>query len=69
MFETIFDTRWAVERHRHGPLAAERAGYLRYCASHGATRHSLRLKAHSILWVAARMSLEDFGRSKRGAIA
>jgi integrase/recombinase XerD len=62
MFETIFNTDWAVMRHRNGPLAIERASYLCYCASQGATRDSLRLKARSILWVAERISQDDFGR-------
>lgn len=61
MFETIFNTDCAVTRHRTGPLARERARYLYRCASQGATDKSLRLKARSILWVAARMSIQDFG--------
>jgi hypothetical protein len=55
----IFNTDWAVMRHRNGPLAIERASYLCYCASQGATRDSLRLKARSILWVAERMSQDS----------
>lgn len=62
MFETLVSAERALARHRDGPLSAERDRYLRHCASQGGTRESLRLKARSILWVAERMSLDDFGQ-------
>lgn len=62
MFETIFNTRFAVARHRDGPLATERNRYLQHCFDQGGTRESLRLRARSILWVAEHMAPNDFGR-------
>lgn len=62
MFETLVTTRFALARHRDGPLAAERERYLRFCADQGSTPKTLRLKARSILWVAEHMSLTDFGQ-------
>lgn len=62
MFETLVSRDWALARHRQSPLAAERDRYLSHCADQGATLKSLRVKARSILWVAERMSPDDFGR-------
>lgn len=61
MFETLVSTDRALARHRDGPLAEQRNRYLLHCADRGATCESLRLKARSILWVAERMSPNDFG--------
>lgn len=61
MFETLFSTDGALARHHNGPLAIERARYLQHCANQGGTLSSLRNKARSILWVAERMSPNDFG--------
>lgn len=61
MFETLVSTDRALARHRDGPLAEQRNRYLLHCADQGATCESLRLKARSILWVAERMSPDDFG--------
>jgi len=62
MFETLFSAGWALARHRSGPFATERERYLRHGADQGGARHSLRLKASSILWVAERMSPDDSGQ-------
>ena len=61
MFETLINTKWALTRHRDGPLAEERHRYLEHCADQGGTLKSLRLKARSILWVAEHMLPDDFG--------
>lgn len=62
MFKTLVSTRRALARHCDGPLATERNRYLQHCADQGGALESLRLRARSILWVAERMSPNDFGQ-------
>jgi integrase/recombinase XerD len=52
MFGQLFSSESACRRHRDAPLADERERYLRYCADHGATRATLRVKANELLWLA-----------------
>lgn len=63
MFETIFQRRATVARHRRGPFAEERERYLRHFAAVGATSLTLQQRASQILSVA-----EDMRPSDRGGV-
>jgi site-specific recombinase XerD len=52
MFEQLFSSNSTCRRHREAPFYIERERYLRYCAEHGGTRATLRLKANELLWLA-----------------
>lgn len=62
MFETLFSRPKTVARHRDGPLAPEREQYLLHCAAGGATIRSQFDRARGLLWIAERLSPEDYGR-------
>ena len=51
MLEQLFRDESALARHRAGSFAHERERYLQYCAEHGATRSTLRVKANELLWL------------------
>ena len=59
MFQTLFSQKFALERHRTGPLAVERQRYLQHCADQGATRGQQCKRAKCLLWIAKRMSGVD----------
>jgi site-specific recombinase XerD len=59
MFETLFRQKAALQRHRTGPLTAERDRYLQHCAEQGATHGEQRKRAKCLLWIATRMSPAD----------
>jgi hypothetical protein len=59
MFQTLFSQKFALERHRTGPLAVERQRYLQHCADQGATRGQQCKRAKCLLWIAKRMSAVD----------
>lgn len=61
MFETIFQRRAVVLRHRRGLFAEERERYLRHFADVGATALTLRQRASQILSVAEDMLPADRG--------
>src|SRR5690242_11298082 len=61
MFETIFQRRAIVVRHRRGPFAEERERYLRHFAAVGATALTLQQRASQILSVAEDMLPADRG--------
>lgn len=61
MFETIFQHRATVARHRKGPFAEERERYLLHFAALGATSLTLQQRASQILCVAADMLPSDRG--------
>lgn len=52
MFQKLVHSEAARARHRAGPYLEERERYLRYCAEHGATIGTLRVKANELLWLA-----------------
>ena len=49
MFDKLFTSLRAIERHSTGPLLEERLCYLTHCAARGSTRTSLRLIAQHML--------------------
>ena len=57
MFELIFKAPYTLRRHREGPLADERAGYLAQLAEGGVSLSSLRHAAFFLLGFAARIDL------------
>jgi hypothetical protein len=59
VFETIFDQKAAIQRHRTGPLRVERERYLRHCAGQGASPSTQRKRAKCLLWVARRLLPKD----------
>ncbi len=52
MFQMLIRSEAARARHCTGPYVEERERYLRYCAEHGATSGTLRVKANELLWLA-----------------
>ena len=51
-FETVFSDPGTVQRHRDGPLVAERSAYLDWLASKGLSWLTLRGRARACLRVA-----------------
>lgn len=49
MFDQLFKSRRAIDRHLTSPLLEERLRYLAHCATRGSTRSSLRLIAQHLL--------------------
>ncbi len=49
MFDQLFKSPWAIERHSSAPLLEERLRYLTHCATRGSTRSSLRLIAQHLI--------------------
>lgn len=49
MFDQLFTSPQAIDRHSRSPLADERRRYLAHCAAQGTTRKSLRLIAQHLL--------------------
>ncbi len=49
MFEKLFSSAAALQRHQDGPLAAERERYLQHCSDSGATYCSMRIKCNELL--------------------
>jgi hypothetical protein len=49
MFDKLFTSLRAIERHSTGPLLEERLCYLTHCAARGSTRTSLRHIAQHML--------------------
>ncbi len=52
MFETLFSRSTAIQRHRVGPLAGERAAYLETLADQATPRATMRIRAHYCLRIA-----------------
>lgn len=52
MFETLFSYPAVLHRHQDGPLAAERAAYLKGLTAQGAARGTVLRRASYCLWVA-----------------
>ena len=76
MLEQLFRHESTVARHRAGRFAEERERYLQYCAEHGATRGTLRIKANELLWLCQHLprdasrgiampALEEIARERR----
>jgi len=63
MFETLFSRPPAIQRHRAGPLAVERATYLDMLAVQGTPRATMRIRAHYCLRIAR--ELENWPREHR----
>lgn len=55
MFETLYFSEAACERHRTAPFALERRRYLQHCVAQGYANVTLRLSAPVLLWLANRM--------------
>lgn len=62
MFDTIFQLRPTLARHRQGPFAEERERYLQHFAAGGATALTLQQRASQILSVAEDMLPADRGQ-------
>lgn len=62
MFEILFNSAIAVNRHRAGPLLAERERYLHHFAGFGASLDCQRNRAFVMIRVAERMAPGDYGR-------
>jgi len=62
MFEILFGSAAAVNRHRAGPLLAEREHYLHHFAAFGASQDCQRNRAFAMIRVAERMAPGDYGR-------
>ena len=62
MFEILFNSAIAVNRHRAGPLLAERERYLDHFAGFGASLDCQRNRAFAMIRVAERMAPGDYGR-------
>ena len=58
MFDRLFTSSKAVDRHSRGPLLEERIRYLTRCAEQGSTRSSLRLIAQHLLVFTGQFNLE-----------
>lgn len=58
MFDQLFTSPRAIERHFTRPLLEERLRYLTYCAAQGSTRSSLRLIAQHMLVFIDLLNLE-----------
>jgi hypothetical protein len=58
MFDQLFTSPRAIERHFARPLLEERLRYLAYCAALGSTRSSLRLIAQHMLVFIDLLNLE-----------
>jgi len=56
MDQTICSGRTTGRHQDDAPFADERDRYLRYCAEHGATRASLKVKRNELLWIATRLN-------------
>lgn len=52
MFATLFSRSTAIQRHRVGPLAGERAAYLETLADQATPRATMRIRAHYCLRIA-----------------
>ena len=57
MFETLFQYPAVVARHRSGPFAEAREGFLNHCASQGFARATLLVYARELLVIAERIDL------------
>jgi integrase/recombinase XerD len=58
MFDQLFTSPRAVERHSKSPLLEERLRYLVHCAAQGSTRSSLRLIAQHLVVFVEQFDLE-----------
>lgn len=63
MFETLFSRPPAIQRHRAGPLAVERAAYLETLADQETPRATMRIRAHYCLRIAR--ELDNWPREHR----
>ncbi len=59
MFEILYSSTFAINRHRAGMLTVERERYLRHCADQGGTFRTQRQRAGVLLWLAERMQPAD----------
>lgn len=59
MFETIYSTPFARDRHYAGAFLDERIRYLQHCAEHGAKPRTQQQRASQLLWLAERMEIFD----------
>ena len=59
MFETLYSSPLAIDRHRSGALSQERVRYLKHCADHGAVIHTQFQRAELLLWLAERIQPVD----------
>ena len=57
MFETLFQYPAVVARHRSGPFAEAREGFLNHCASQGFARATLLVYARELLVIAKRIDI------------
>jgi len=57
MFETLFQYRAIIARHRSGPFAEARERFLNHCASQGLARATLQRYAQELLVVAERIDI------------
>lgn len=57
MFDQLYTSPIAVERHRSGPLLEERLAFLKHLASQGYSRWSLRKKSRDLLVMARMLGL------------
>ncbi len=61
MFNRLYKSPSAVNRHESGPYGEERRRYLIACEQRGDCRSTLLFKARDLLWVASRLSVyQDF---------
>jgi hypothetical protein len=58
MFDQLFTSPRAIDRHSKSPLLEERLRYLAHCAAQGSTRSSLRHTAQHLLVFIEQFDLE-----------
>jgi integrase/recombinase XerD len=59
MFDQLFTSQPAIQRHRNSPLLEERLRYLAHCSGQGSSRSSLRLIAQHMLVFIEQFDLES----------
>jgi hypothetical protein len=62
MYEALFSRSAAIQRHRDGPLAAERVAYLESLAAQGTPRTTIRIRADYCLQISK--ELEQWPRDR-----